>query len=101
MKATDRGIPKPAAKTKQNVRKDRRSATGVDGSVKKGGHGGKFTWSGDSLSQSEIGVKKEVVDVKHLANYIRTPKLGSSAFYQFLSTHNIVTVLTKTLPCLL
>lgn len=38
-------------------RKDRKSTTGVNGSPKKGGHGGKFTWSGDSnnFSPAELG----------------------------------------------
>ncbi|KAK8956046.1 hypothetical protein KSP40_PGU015778 [Platanthera guangdongensis] len=32
---------------KSSERKDRRSATGMSGDPKKGGHGGKFTWAGD------------------------------------------------------
>ena len=47
-----------------DVRKDRKSGTGMSGSPKKGGHGGKYTWAGEGLSPAEIGVKKEVVDVK-------------------------------------
>lgn len=40
----------------QEARKDRKSATGINGSPKKGGHGGKFTWSGDSnFSPAELG----------------------------------------------
>ncbi|KDP33780.1 hypothetical protein JCGZ_07351 [Jatropha curcas] len=49
---------------KSDGRKDRKSATGMSGSPKKGGHGGKFTWAGDGYSQAEIGVGKEAVDVK-------------------------------------
>ncbi|KAF9671789.1 hypothetical protein SADUNF_Sadunf12G0085100 [Salix dunnii] len=45
-------------------RKDRKSGTGLSGSPKKGGHGGKFTWVGDGYSQAEIGAEKEAVDVK-------------------------------------
>ncbi|KZV48002.1 hypothetical protein F511_26052 [Dorcoceras hygrometricum] len=43
-------------------RKDRKSASGVNGSPKKGGHGGKFTWVGDGYSPAELGlVDKEAV----------------------------------------
>ncbi|CAK7336840.1 unnamed protein product [Dovyalis caffra] len=49
---------------KSDVRKDRKSGTGMSGSPKKGGHGGKFTWVGDGYSQAEIGFEKESVDVK-------------------------------------
>ncbi|MBA0575964.1 hypothetical protein Golob_024121 [Gossypium lobatum] len=47
-----------------DVRKDRKSGRGMNGSPKKGGHGGKFTWVGDGLSPAEIGVETELVDVK-------------------------------------
>ncbi|XWS17339.1 hypothetical protein CRYUN_Cryun33cG0059000 [Craigia yunnanensis] len=47
-----------------DVKRDRKSGTGMSGSPKKGGHGGKYTWAGDGLSPAEIGVKKEVVDIK-------------------------------------
>ncbi|GMI97763.1 hypothetical protein HRI_003445600 [Hibiscus trionum] len=46
------------------VKKDRKSGTGMSGSPKKGGHGGKFTWAGDSLLTAEIGGVGHVVDVK-------------------------------------
>ncbi|KAH0710083.1 hypothetical protein KY284_011510 [Solanum tuberosum] len=46
-------------KSGQDARKDRRSATGISGSPKKGGHGGKFTWAGDGSYSS----KKEEADV--------------------------------------
>eukprot|EP00258_Populus_trichocarpa_P022629 XP_024438648.1 uncharacterized protein LOC7484342 [Populus trichocarpa] len=49
---------------KSEVRKDSKSGTGLSGSPKKGGHGGKFTWVGDGYSQAEIGFEKEAVDVK-------------------------------------
>ncbi|KAG6753308.1 hypothetical protein POTOM_043360 [Populus tomentosa] len=49
---------------KSEVRKDRKSGTGLSGSPKKGGHGGKFTWVGDGYSEAEIGFEKEAVDVK-------------------------------------
>lgn len=49
----------------QDVRSDRKSATGVNGSPKKGGRGGKFTWSGDGYSEAELGrLQKDAVDVK-------------------------------------
>ena len=40
---------------KSEARKDRKSGTGLSGSPKKGGHGGKFTWAGDGYSQAEMG----------------------------------------------
>ncbi|KAE8705863.1 phosphoinositide 3-kinase regulatory subunit 4-like [Hibiscus syriacus] len=46
------------------VRKDKKSGTGMSGSPKKGGHGGKFTWAGDGLFAAEIGDVVQVVDVK-------------------------------------
>ncbi|OAY53845.1 hypothetical protein MANES_03G028100v8 [Manihot esculenta] len=55
---------KSSSNAKSDVRKDRKSATGMSGSPKKGGHGGKFTWVGDGYSQAEIGLQKEAVDVK-------------------------------------
>ncbi|KAL5708040.1 hypothetical protein ACHQM5_018878 [Ranunculus cassubicifolius] len=48
----------------QNVRKDRKSGTGMSGSPKKGGHGGKFTWAGDGLAGVEIGEKDMILDEK-------------------------------------
>ncbi|KAJ4708551.1 programmed cell death protein 4-like [Melia azedarach] len=47
----------------KSERSDKKSATGMNGSPKKGGHGGKYTWSGDGYSQAEIGFQ-DVVDVK-------------------------------------
>lgn len=52
------------AKSGQEVRKDRKSATGMSGSPKKGGHGGKFTWSGDGNSRTEIEFRNGAVDSK-------------------------------------
>ncbi|GMN50649.1 hypothetical protein TIFTF001_019813 [Ficus carica] len=49
---------------KSEVRKDRKSGTGLSGSPKKGGHGGKFTWAGDGYSRAEMGIEKEVLDSK-------------------------------------
>ncbi|KAJ0031464.1 hypothetical protein Pint_13295 [Pistacia integerrima] len=46
------------------VKMDKKSGTGLRGSPKKGGRGGKWTWSGDGYSKAEIGFAKEVVDVK-------------------------------------
>ncbi|KAG5616747.1 hypothetical protein H5410_016571 [Solanum commersonii] len=46
-------------KSSQDARKDRRSAPEISGSLKKGGHGGKFTWAGDGSYSS----KKEEADV--------------------------------------
>lgn len=67
MKNTGKG-PKPNGKPVPESRKDRKSATGMNGSPKKGGHGGKFTWSGaDGYSPVELGwFDKEaaVVDAK-------------------------------------
>lgn len=44
---------KISPKSSQDARKDRRSATGMSGSPKKGGHGGKFTWAGDGWTKKE------------------------------------------------
>ncbi|KAI3443696.1 hypothetical protein Pfo_000361 [Paulownia fortunei] len=47
------------------VRKDRKSGSGMIGSPKKGGHGGKFTWAGDGYSRAELGwAEKEAIDSK-------------------------------------
>ena len=49
MKQTSKGV-KIKAHTKvahAQASKDRKSSTGTNGLPKKGGHGGKFTWSGD------------------------------------------------------
>lgn len=55
----------PRANPRPDARKDRKSATGVNGSPKKGGHGGKFTWSGDGYSRAEMGLaREEAVDAK-------------------------------------
>ncbi|KVI01192.1 hypothetical protein Ccrd_020511 [Cynara cardunculus var. scolymus] len=54
MKNTGKSI-RSGGKYGQEARKDRKSATGVNGSPKKGGHGGKFTWSGDTnFSSAEL-----------------------------------------------
>ncbi|WCJ42599.1 hypothetical protein M5689_023398 [Euphorbia peplus] len=63
MKKTGKSV-KSGGAAKSDGRRDRKSATGVDGSPKKGGHGGKFTWSGDGYSSAEIGMHGEVLDVK-------------------------------------
>ncbi|KAK9266628.1 hypothetical protein L1049_022023 [Liquidambar formosana] len=55
---------KTQGKAGRDVRKDRKSGTGMSGSPKKGGHGGKFTWSGDGYSPAEIGFQREALDVK-------------------------------------
>ena len=50
---------------KSDKRKDQKSRTGMNGSPKKRGHGGKFTWVGDGFSQPEIGFESGgVFDVK-------------------------------------
>ena len=40
-------------KPNTDARKDRKSASGMSGEPKKGGHGGKFTWSGDQRYSDE------------------------------------------------
>ncbi|KAG8376074.1 hypothetical protein BUALT_Bualt09G0025700 [Buddleja alternifolia] len=42
------------------MRRDRKSGSGLMGSPKKGGHGGKFTWSGDGYSPAEMGMAEKV-----------------------------------------
>ncbi|KAG6588005.1 hypothetical protein SDJN02_15627, partial [Cucurbita argyrosperma subsp. argyrosperma] len=61
MKKPEKSL-KPSGKS--DVRKDRKSATGMSGSPKKGGHGGKFTWAGDGYSPAEISFRAEDMDVK-------------------------------------
>ena len=46
------------------TRKDRKSATGMNGSPKKGGHGGKFTWIGHGYSEVELGLEDGALDAK-------------------------------------
>ncbi|KAG5059031.1 hypothetical protein AAZX31_01G006000 [Glycine max] len=45
---------KANGKLSPETRKDRKSATGLSGSPKKGGHGGKFTWIGHGYEQVEM-----------------------------------------------
>ncbi|CAI0628562.1 unnamed protein product [Linum tenue] len=55
------------SKATADARKDRKSATGMNGSPKKGGHGGKFTWiGGDGFYSSEEMWRRggEAVDLK-------------------------------------
>ncbi|KAD6454963.1 hypothetical protein R6Q59_016466 [Mikania micrantha] len=63
MKKTGKTV-KSGGKSGQETRMDRKSGTGMTGSPKKGGHGGKFTWSGDSnFSVAELGgFDRAVVD---------------------------------------
>ena len=62
MKKTGKSY-KPNGKSEK--RKDRKSRTSMNGSPKKRGHGGKFTWVGDGHSQLEIGFESRgVFDVK-------------------------------------
>ncbi|KAL2321345.1 hypothetical protein Fmac_030314 [Flemingia macrophylla] len=45
---------KASGKPSAEGRKDRKSATGMSGSPKKGGHGGKFTWIGHGYDSVEM-----------------------------------------------
>ncbi|GKD99338.1 hypothetical protein Tco_1387322 [Tanacetum coccineum] len=47
---------------KSTTKTDRKSSTGMNGSPKKGGHGGKFTWSGDSKTELAHSVDVYHVD---------------------------------------
>ncbi|CAA6671639.1 unnamed protein product [Spirodela intermedia] len=49
MESQSKKVAKVHTRPGQDVRKERRSATGMSGAPKKGGCGGKFTWSGDRL----------------------------------------------------
>jgi len=51
-------------KPNPDARKDRKSATGMSGEPKKGGHGGKFTWSGDQRYSDEGEMNNAAVDAK-------------------------------------
>lgn len=57
---------KAHAKNDQSARKDRRSAAGVSGEPKKGGHGGKFTWAGpgDVGGEIDVALEKAAIDAK-------------------------------------
>jgi len=48
-------------------RLDRRSASGIDGSPKKGGNGGKFTWGG--IRSSDLPYSQPALDKKD-PNYV-------------------------------
>lgn len=48
-----RGTAKAHTKMTEGGKKDRKSQTGVTGEPKKGGHGGKFTWSGDLMRHDD------------------------------------------------
>ncbi|KAK7842510.1 hypothetical protein CFP56_013691 [Quercus suber] len=62
MKKTGKSY-KPNGKLEE--RKDRKSRTGMNGSPKNRGHGGKFTWVGDDYTQPKIGFEYGgVFDVK-------------------------------------
>ncbi|KAL6005038.1 hypothetical protein ACLOJK_005598 [Asimina triloba] len=62
MKNTGKG-PKAHTKGDRDVRKDRKSSTGLSGAPKKGGHGGKFTWAGDDRV-SMAGFQNGALDAK-------------------------------------
>lgn len=49
-----------------DARKDRKSGTGLTGSPKKGGHGGKYTWAGGDgyYSHAEVGLDEAALDAK-------------------------------------
>ncbi|CAL5186396.1 unnamed protein product [Lathyrus oleraceus] len=55
---------KANGKPSSEARKDRKSASGMSGSPKKGGHGGKFTWIGHSYSDVQIGPDHGALDSK-------------------------------------
>ena len=55
---------KSSPRSGQDVRKDRKSGTGMIGSPKKGGRGGKYTWDGVGYSEAELGLRHEAVDAK-------------------------------------
>ncbi|KAL3532547.1 hypothetical protein ACH5RR_006068 [Cinchona calisaya] len=66
MKNTGKGSKSSLKAAGQDVRRDRKSATGMNGSPKKGGRGGKFTWSGDGYSDAELGrVQKDAIDLRY------------------------------------
>ncbi|GJZ73024.1 hypothetical protein Tco_0637170 [Tanacetum coccineum] len=62
---------------KSTTKTDRKSSTGMNGSPKKGGHGGKFTWSGDSKTELAHSV-----DVYHVDDHDDT--MTSSIQYRVL-----------------
>lgn len=64
----------------QELRRDRKSATGMAGSPKKGGHGGKFTWSGDGLySEAELDYALDSKDPNYQESSVRIAKAKPEA----------------------
>ena len=55
-------VAKPHGKAAQEMRKERKSATGMSGAPKKGGCGGKFTWSGDLIN--DLRMENGAIDEK-------------------------------------
>ncbi|QCD92010.1 uncharacterized protein LOC114181021 [Vigna unguiculata] len=55
---------KANGKPSSEARKDRKSATGMSGSPKKGGHGGKFTWIGNGYDSVEIAMEHGAMDAR-------------------------------------
>lgn len=65
MKDAGKSLKSNGKTSSEMMRKDRKSATGMSGSPKKGGHGGKFTWiGGHGYSQVEIGHQNQALDAK-------------------------------------
>ncbi|WP_411026242.1 hypothetical protein, partial [Salmonella sp. s58078] len=63
----------------QEPRRDRKSNSGMIGSPKKGGHGGKFTWSGDGYSQDELGYALDAKDPNFQEDGENTAKANARA----------------------
>ncbi|ERN15204.1 hypothetical protein AMTRI_Chr05g67700 [Amborella trichopoda] len=55
---------RPQSKPCNSGRSDRKSATGMSGDPKKGGHGGKFTWSGPQIFKENEDYIREYMDEK-------------------------------------
>ncbi|KAK4415600.1 hypothetical protein Salat_2667400 [Sesamum alatum] len=93
---------KPSAGGKANaveIRKDRKSGTGLIGSPKKGGHGGKFTWAGDGYSKAELGwAEKEVVDAND-PNFEEPEATGVNMSVHATPTAEIIDLWIADLQC--
>lgn len=63
MKDAGKSLKANGKPSTSDARRDRKSATGMNGSPKKGGHGGKFTWiGGHGYSDTEIGRNHVALD---------------------------------------
>ncbi|XP_040371767.1 uncharacterized protein LOC121052018 [Rosa chinensis] len=65
MKNSGNGKSHKGNVSEDQVKKDRKSRSSMNGSPKKGGHGSKFTWVDDlGYSTAKMGFQKEAINAK-------------------------------------